>query len=75
MLEYLVTREWHNLRNIRCGLVVGSVSLGVGFKVLKTYTRTSLSLLVACRRRCGSQLLLQRYFHHASHQEDNGLSL
>lgn len=44
MLECLVIRVWHYLRRIRrYNLVGGTVSLGVGFGVLKAQSRPNLS--------------------------------
>ena len=46
IVSCLVVWEWYYLRRIRrCGLVGGSMSLGVGFEVSKARARPSLSLL------------------------------
>lgn len=43
ILECLVITEWHYLKRImRCGLVGGSMSIGVGSKVSKVHAKPSV---------------------------------
>lgn len=65
LFEYLVIRECHSLRRIRCGLVGGRASIPVGSEVSKAHVR--LSVLSACRSGCTSQLILQGHECYHAH--------